>query len=205
MLTRYRALAVTAAVIPICLLTLAPAALAQDKPALPAEQQAMMDAMIKAATPGPNHKMLGSMVGDWTFVMRMWMDPSAPPSETSGTVTNRPLMGGRYVQGDYKAQVMGMPFEGTSVVGYDNVSGQFVSTWLDNMSTGIMYMTGSYDAASRSFTYSAEVPDTMQPSSKVKVREVVRVVDDNQHVMEMYETRGGKELKTMEIVFKRAK
>lgn len=205
MLTRYRALAITAAVIPMCLLALAPAALAQDKPALPAEQQAMMDAMIKAATPGPNHKMLGSMVGDWTFVMRMWMDPSAPPSETSGTVTNRPLMGGRYVQGDYKAQVMGMPFEGASVVGYDNVSGQFVSTWLDNMSTGIMYMTGSYDAASRSFTYSAEMPDTMQPSTKVKVREVVRVVDDNQHVMEMYETRGGKELKTMEIVFKRAK
>jgi hypothetical protein len=203
MLTRHSALAFSAAV--ILASALASPAAAQDKPTLPPGQQAMMDAMMKAATPGPNHKMLASMVGDWTFVMRMWMDPSAPPTETTGTVTHRALMGGRYVQGEFKAAMMGMPFEGTSVTGYDNVSGQFVSTWHDNMSTGIMYMTGSYDPASRSFTYAAEVPDTMQPTTKVKVREVVRVVDDAQHVMEMYETRGGKELKTMEIVFKRAK
>ncbi len=178
---------------------------AQEKPAMSKEDQAMMEAMMKAATPGPNHKVLASMVGDWSFVMKMWMDPSAPPDETKGTVSNRSLLGGRYVQGEFKAPVMGMPFEGIAVNGYDNVTQQFVSTWLDNMSTGIMFMTGSYDPATKSLTYLGEMADPTNPSIKVKSREVIRLVNDNQHVMEMYETRGAKETKTMEVTYTRVK
>jgi len=181
-------------------------AAAQEKPpAMSKEEQAMMEAMAKASAVGPNHKLLASMVGDWSFVMKMWMDPSAPPSETKGTVSNHSLLGGRYVQGEFKAPVMGMPFEGVSVNGYDNVTQQFVSTWFDNMSTGIMFMTGTYDAATKSLTYLGEMADPMNPSVKVKSREVIRLVNDSQHVMEMFETRGGKETKTMEVTYTRTK
>ena len=50
----------------VCLLV-AVAAAAQDKPpvgtagTLSPEEKAMMDAMIKAGTPGPNHQLLASM------------------------------------------------------------------------------------------------------------------------------------------------
>ncbi len=33
---------------------------------------------------------------------------------------------------------MGMPFEGMGIDGYDNLAKQYVSTWVDNMGTGIM-------------------------------------------------------------------
>ena len=32
--------------------------------------------------------------------------------------------------------MMGMPFEGIGRTGYDNVTGKYWSTWIDNMSTG---------------------------------------------------------------------
>ena len=38
---------------------------------------------------------------------------------------------------------------------------------------------------------------------QVDVREVFTVIDDNNHKMEMYMTQDGKEIKTMEILWKR--
>lgn len=197
---------VNAAALTITLvLTAAASGLAQDKPQVPKEQQAMMDAMAKAATPGPNHKLLEQAVGNWSVAMRMWMDPSAPPTEVKGTAEFRSVLGGRYVTSLFKAPVMGMDFEGWGLSGYDNVTGKFVGIWFDNMSTGVMFMTGSYDPATHTFTYTGEMADPMQPSTMVKYREVLRIEGSDRQVMEMYEGRGGKEAKTMEAVYTRVK
>ena len=184
---------------------------AQDKPpvgtagSMTAEEKAMMDAMMKAGTPGPNHELLGSVVGDWSFKGRMWMNPSAPPSESTGTVSYAALFGGRYVEGEYKGDMMGMPFEGKGLMGYDNVSRQFQATWADNMGTMIMFMTGDYDPATKTITYTGRMNDIMKPGTMVTVRQLVRLTSPDSHVMEWYETRDGKEVKMMEITYSRSK
>ncbi len=198
------------ATVTVCLLVAA-SAFGQDKPpvgtsgSMTAEEKAMMDAMVKAATPGANHQLLSSVAGDWTFKSRMWMNPSAPPSESAGTVSYTTLLGGRYVEGLYRGEMMGMPFEGHGLMGYDNLAGQFQSTWVDNMGTAIMLMTGQYDEAAKTLTYKGEMCDVMDPAKKVPVRQVVRLVSPDSHVMEWYETRNGKETKMMEISYSRAK
>ena len=98
---------------------------------------------------------------------------------------------------------MGMPFEGMGVSGYDNVAKQFQSSWIDNFGTMVMYMTGALDPATKAITYTAAMDDFMKPGTKVKVREVVKLGDPDKHSMEWYQTRGGKEAKTMEIVYTR--
>lgn len=196
----------------LVVLVLAAPAAGQDKPpvgtagkAMSAEEKAMMDAMMKAATPGKPHEMLSSMAGDWDFTVKMWMDPSAPPTESKGSATYSMMLGGRYLHGDYRGDMMGMPFEGKGVTAYDNVTGQYQATWLDNMSTMLMYMTGKYDPATKSYTFTGVMPDPTKGGMKVKVRQVLRVTSSDQQVMEMYETRGGKEVKTMEINYTRKK
>lgn len=98
--------------------------------------------------------------------------------------------------------MMGMPFEGISVVGYDNVRKVIQSTWIDNMGTSIMFLEGKWDDASRSCTLTGKATDPMK-GGQVDVREVFTVIDDNNHKMEMYMTQDGKEIKTMEILWKR--
>ncbi len=49
-----------------------------------------------------------------------------------------------------------MNFKGMAIEGYDNVKKKFVSSWIDNMSTMIMNSEGTYDAATKTFTYNAE-------------------------------------------------
>ena len=164
----------------------------------PMDSAAMMKAMMDYATPGDKHKWLASMDGEWTTETKMWMDPAAPPSTSTGTVTNRMVMGGRYQQGTYKGQMNGMPFEGVSTLGYDNAEKVFVSTWMDNMGTGIMYMKGKMDDATKTINFNGTMVDPAT-GKECKVREVVSFPDDKTQKMEMYGDQGGKEMKWMEM------
>ncbi len=192
-----------------CAAMISPAQAQEKKPAgapaMSAEEKAQMEAFEKMAAVGENHKLLEYMLGDWTTANKMWMQPGAPPMESSGTCSSKSAMGGRYILSEHKGVVMGKPFEGVATSGFDNMTGKFVATWMDNMSTGIMNMTGSYDPAGKSFTFWSEMPDPMQPKVKVKVREVVKLVDKDKHLMEWFETHDGKEIKTMEVAYTRKK
>jgi hypothetical protein len=170
-----------------------------------AAQQAMMEAWQKAATPGSNHKLLAGLTGQWTFATRMWMEPGAPPETSTGSAVYTSLMDGRFIQGDYTGTFGGMAFHGLGLTGYDNVTKHFTATWADNMGTAIMLMTGTYDPATKTFTYKGDMDDVMKPGTKVKVRQTVKILSDDSHVMEWYESRGGKEIKTMEITYTRQK
>jgi hypothetical protein len=114
------------------------------------------------------------------------------------------LLGGRFQQSKHTGNMMGMPFEGISTTGYDNAKKTIVSTWIDNMGTGIMYMQGTYDQASKTINLSGTAVDPMT-GNDMKVREVFKWIDDNTQQMEMFMTQNGQEFKTMEIKLTRKK
>jgi len=194
-------------------MTAAPPSAAQDDkeqpaaaPQMSAETKAMMDAWQKAATPGEQHKQIAEQfAGTWTTKQTMWMDPSTPPMTETGKSVNTPVFGGRQLRMDFTGQFMGQPFEGSGYSGYDNTRGKYTSTWTDNMSTGVMMSLGDYDAATKTYTYRGDMPDPMNKGKTIPIRETVRVVDADHHVMEMYEPKDGKEVKTMMIEYTRAK
>jgi len=154
------------------------------------------------STPGDIHKMLARSAGPWSANLSMWMTPDAQPISSTASCVNEMILGGRYLQSRNTGKFMGQPFEGIGVTGYDNAKKLFVSTWIDNMGTGIMTMTGSWDEASKSIKYSGMMVD---PGSgkDLPVREVWRFVDDNTQVMEMYYSMAGKEFKAMEVKYTR--
>ena len=171
-----------------------------------------MKQMMELAKLNDNHKVLASTAGTWSYTVKMWMDPKGKPSESTGTATRKAIMDGRYVTGDYSGKfkmpgadgkMMEMNFMGMSMDGYDNVKKKFVSGWVDNMGTGIMTMDGTYDAATKTFTYTGEYE--MMPGMKEKVRQVIKMTDSNHMSMEYYEDRGQGEAKTMEINYTRKK
>lgn len=175
------------------------------KQAPPMDSAAMAKAWEAYMTPGDVHAMLAKDNGTWTAEMTMWMTPGAPPQKTTGTMTNKMILGGRYQQSSFKGTFMGQPFEGQGTLAYDNSKKSFISTWIDNMGTGLMVMEGKYDSANKviNFTGKGTDPTTGQDCT---MREVFRIVDDNTQVMEMYATYpGASEYKSMEITFRRKK
>lgn len=102
----------------------------------------MMAEMTKLATPGVYHQALGIMVGDWSAKSSFSMGPDAPPTEGDGTMTVKWVLGKRYVQSHFHSEVFGQPFEGIGFIGYDIAHEQYVSSWMDTMSTKITHMKG---------------------------------------------------------------
>ena len=171
-----------------------------------------MKQMMELAKTNENHKLLASMAGTWKYTVKMYMDPSGKPTESTGTAVRTAVMDGRYLSGDYSGKfkmpgadgkMMDMNFKGMSMDAYDNVKKKFVSGWVDNMGTGIMITEGTYDAATKTFTYTGEFE--MMPGSKMKVREVLKMPDATHMAMEYYEDRGQGEAKTMEINYTKKK
>lgn len=182
---------------------------AKTSPAAAAPNDSEMMELTKL---NENHKLLAELAGNWSYTVKMWMAPGAPPIESKGRAERKAIMGGRYFVVDAQSEMempgpdgkmQSMSFIGHSWEGYDNAKKKFVSSWIDNMGTGILMSEGTYDPASKTFTYNAEME--MAPGVKTKVREVVKVVDKDHHLFEWYENRGGQETKTMEIAYTRAR
>lgn len=174
-------------------------------PTITKEQQAQMDAWMKAMTPGAEHKMLESMAGTWNTRVKSWMAPGGSPMESTGTAENKVILGGRYVQTSFEGNFMGMPFSGIGYTGYDNIRKQYVSTWMDNMSTAVMITNGKWDDATKSLVFTGTMDDPMTGKAQ-SLKETVRVVDNDTHIMEMWGPGpDGAMFKMMEITYSRKK
>jgi hypothetical protein len=165
----------------VALLLVCSAAFAQADKKSPMDDP-MMQAMIKAGTPGDAHKTLDPFVGTWSAKVTSYT-PGAPPVVIDGTSEARWVMGGRYVEERFKGEFYGMPFEGLGYTGYDNVKKQYWGTWMDNMSTGLMISTGTSDG--KVWTYNGSYPDPMT-GKDAAVSTRITVTDADHHAMEMW-------------------
>src|SRR5688572_16568161 len=95
---------------------------------LNAQTEAEMKAWQTYMTPGDAHKVLLESAGDWTEDISMWMDSTTPPSKATTNTKSEMIMGGRYLVSKTTGEMMGMPFEGMSIMGYDNAKKIYTST-----------------------------------------------------------------------------
>jgi hypothetical protein len=166
------------------------------------DMQAMMEVYTKLATPGAPHKVLASMEGSWDAEIKSWMEPNKPPTESRGTCEQRTVLGGRFLQQEFTGDMMGSPFTGIGVTGYDNHTQKYVSTWMDSMSTAILVFEGTASADGKTITQEGHYDTPIK--GPLKWRSVTRIVNDNIWSFEMYETgKSGKEEKMMEITYTR--
>lgn len=154
-------------------------------------------------TPGEEHTLMTTWNGTWTGDVTMWEAPGATPTKTTATAVNKMVMGGRYQQSNFKAIMNHQPFEGQSILAYDNARKLYISTWIDNMGTGMVVSEGPWDAASKSITLRGRMVDP-GTGKQMEIKEIFKPIDNNYQVMEMYAVApDGKEFKTMEIKYTR--
>jgi len=169
-----------------------------------AQTQDQMKAWTEYMTPGDVHKMIAKWDGKWKEEVTMWMQPGAPPTKSTATCVNKMVLGGRYQQSNHTGNMMGQPFEGQGTLAWDNARKMLISTWIDNMGTGIMYMEGTWDNASKSATMKGKTTDP-STGKEMDVKQIFTAVNDNTQKLEMFMNMGGEEFKTMEIMLTRMK
>lgn len=198
-MTRKHAIPMTA----LALLLAAPLAAQETQaPEMTPDTQAMMQAFQKAGTPGAEHQRLASLAGNYDLTVKSWHSPGAEPATDTGTATRKMILGDRVMVEEVTAQMMGQPFSGQGLHGYDNVTGKYWAAWNDSMSTGLMISEGSCDAdLSCTYTGTHHDPVSKQPQT---TRMTSKWTDKITEVFEMHGPGpDGKETKMMEITYKK--
>jgi Protein of unknown function (DUF1579) len=189
-----------ASAVVVALATLA-AAQGQKPPEMTPEQKAEMEAYQKAGIPGAPHQELASSVGTYDLKIKSWHEPGGPAMEDTGTATRSMALGGRVLVETFTGSMMGMPFTGHGMTGFDNVSGKYWSTWNDSMSTGIMVSQGTCDASHKTCSFTGSWNDPIK-KGPVQARMILRRTSPTTEVFELYgPARDGKEMKMMEILY----
>ncbi|CUS38675.1 DUF1579 domain-containing protein [Candidatus Nitrospira nitrificans] len=196
---RFIALAITT----LCVvLTVSPGFAKEKKHEKPMDPQEMMDVWKKLATPGEPHKLFATLAGSWTTQTKEWMEPGKPPTESTGTAEMKTLLDGRFLYQEYNGQMMGQPYSGVGIDGYDNLTKKYVTVWIDTMGTGIFFMDGTASPDGKTITLRGSHPEP--GGGQMRHRALWKIIDDNSQTFEMYGAHGKeKEMKFLEIVYTR--
>jgi hypothetical protein len=169
----------------------------------PSQEEAMA-AMMKAAAPGPEHQKLKIMEGDFKAEVTA-MSPDGKEEKSTGTTHNEMILGGRYLKNEYSGTMMGTPFKGGGLMGYDNMKKKYVMVWVDEMSTQMMMSEGSLDESAKTITTTCAV-DCPIDNTKKNIKQVFTLTDEDHHNFDLYEVGAdGKETKMLTIKYTRTK
>lgn len=158
------------------------------------------------SNPGDHHEQLEPIIGEWQETVRFWFAPGTEAVESASTSKAEWIMDGRWLKQEHDGSAMGQPFHGLGLLGYDNYREEYVSIWIDNMSTAAMITRGTHDPATNTITMTGTVDDFMAGKSDVALRTVTHWEDPDTVVFEIYAPGpDGKEFKTLEVTGRRVK
>jgi hypothetical protein len=175
---------------------------AQPNDQAAAERKARHEAWLRLSSPSAAHKAIEPIAGTFSAKTTAWFMPGQPPAESDGSSNNSLILGGRYLQQQYKSTGPFGVFEGFGLFGHDNQKQKYTGLWTDTMSTAMMQHEGTYDAMARTFTMLGSFVDPV--GATWHTRQIIRVISNDQHSFEMFQKGpSGPEYKSLEAVYKR--
>src|SRR6185295_804404 len=106
------------------------------------------------------------------------------------------ILNGRFLQEDFRGEMMGKPFTGRTVLGFDNVKQTFNSVWVSDMQTSMFVTEGRGENGNKVITLegSSSCPGTGRTNIPMKV--VLRVISPDKHTFEMFDGSRGENVKS---------
>ncbi len=175
-------------------------------PAMSAEDMAHMQEYLKLMQPGEEHKRLQSYVGKWDTVTKIWMGgPGTPPMTSTGMSTFKSVLDGRWLMEEHAGSMMGMPYNGIGMMGYDNYKNLYVGTWFSNMGTEMLQMAGARNPKSGTVTMYGSMDEPQLSVHGRTVKYVTTPTDDDHFSFQIIDLHAGDDYKVIEISYTRRK
>ncbi len=165
-------------------------------------KEEMMKLAEAARKPGPGHKTLQHFVGNWRAEVKCWMEADGEPQVSQAASNAKSIMDGLFIEEDYRGSMMGKPFHGRTVMGYDNVQQKFVGSWISDMQSSMFVFEGQGEKQDKVLTMEGET--TCPVRGRLQTQLVYKILGPDRHTFETYDLTDGKRTKTMEINYTRS-
>jgi hypothetical protein len=164
-----------------------------------AEKQEMQKKMEAAGTPGPGHKALEAFVGKWKAEVKCWCEPGGSPNVSHGTAKANWILNGHFLEEEFHGEMMGKPFTGRNLMGYDNIKQTFDAVWVSDMQTSMLASEGKGEEGNKVITLHGKGNCPATGRKDIPMKMVFRVISTDSYVLEMFNDGA----KTMEITYTR--
>lgn len=154
----------------------------------------------QAAPMTAEQKRLEPMVGEWEAKLTMQTPMGEIPA--AGVEKNR-MVCGKWLESDFTAEMMGMPFQGRGLFGWDAQRESYRGVWVDNMGAEMFFMEGvwSEDDQAVVWTYEQTDPTTGMHGT---ARSLDAMTDPNTRMAKFYfKPDGGEEAVAMTVEYSR--
>lgn len=95
---------------------------------------------------GNEHEWLASLAGEYNAKVGGMM------GESDGTSHVQSSLGGLWNIARFEGTIMGQPFSGIEILGFDPLKKKYVSVWVDSMTPLLVTTEGAYDADTKTLT-----------------------------------------------------
>lgn len=166
------------------------------------DEFSMEDMMAAMPQPTAEHKQLHERVGVWDAAFKM--DMGGPEPMTSTAKMTYESFGPFWIVGRYEGDMMGQPFSGMEISGYDPEMKKYVSYWLDTTSSEFSSMHGTWNAEKSQMKMTSDEPQMCHLNGQMETMiETVDVMGADKFVMKMRPE--SMSTATMEITYTRRK
>jgi hypothetical protein len=182
-----------------CILLAVTGLIAQDSGTQ--NNEAMMKKFMEASSPDAHHLLLAKMAGTFKARGKWRMMPQQAWQKSESVVTNKMILGNRFLQTTVTGVMMGMVFEGFALLGFDKSAGKYQSIWADNFGTLMITASGAGDLENSTITTRSKFVDPLsgQPAN---MKSVYRIQSATQYTLTMFSyTPDGKEFLSMEYIY----
>jgi hypothetical protein len=130
------------------------------------------------------------------------MAPGGEATPRTATAQIEALFDGRFIVEEFSSDMMGQPYEGRLMQGYDNITERYWSIWVDSMNTGAWVYYG-HEVEPGLIEFRGTGHDVFTPTGR-PARLTVTTDGDEGYTMHMYDHRPGvDEYVVMELVYRR--
>lgn len=164
----------------------------------------MSDKFENSLKSGP-HSLLQKLIGNWEGQNSLWFEPSklADSSPVKGSISS--ILGGRFLQYQYKSFVAEQELEGLAIIGFDLNLERFQISWMDTFHNGTAIMASNSERKSNEInvlgSYIYIAPDA---EHQWGWRTIIDLKNDNELIITAFNIMpDGTELKATESKLKR--
>eukprot|EP00499_Haloplacidia_sp_CaronLabIsolate_P009347 CAMPEP_0196769752 /NCGR_PEP_ID=MMETSP1104-20130614/729_1 /TAXON_ID=33652 /ORGANISM="Cafeteria sp., Strain Caron Lab Isolate" /LENGTH=264 /DNA_ID=CAMNT_0042139855 /DNA_START=29 /DNA_END=822 /DNA_ORIENTATION=+ len=152
------------------------------KDAVPADETASWGGP-EFAPPGEEHKILAPLEGKWHATVTIFMGPDKQ-DVSEGEMVWKWCHGGRFLSQEYcttSGSEMMAGFTGGGYMGFNKAieGGRYLNLWVDSMASSLTVEHGTYDAATRMFTFRRVSQTEVTKEKDAKAQTLLQFLGDD--------------------------
>jgi hypothetical protein len=131
--------------------------------------------------PGAVHKQLDVLTGKWDVEVTYILN--GKENRGKAQCESRWVLDGRFLQQEYRSQLLGKPFVVLQHLGYDNQKNKTIEIKMDSLSTGVLHNEGSISKDGKVISNEGESLDP-RTHQKFKLRTLTTIIDPDHYTLE---------------------